>query len=122
VISANRASDATFVRRDTRPTLEFRDLGVAAATEGRVLAQLVKATARSDGPLDRHHHENLEVQFFFVLTGSLVGEYDGVRQEWRRGDCVVQPPGVVHQIVSHSEDLELIEVSLPAAYATILDE
>lgn len=122
MISFSRGVDATFEHRDARPTLEFRDLGVAAATSGRVMAQIVRARARSDGPLDRHHHEQLDDQLFFVLRGSMVGEYDGVQHEWQAGDCIVQPPGVVHQIVSHSDDLELLEVSLPASYATVLDE
>jgi mannose-6-phosphate isomerase-like protein (cupin superfamily) len=34
------------------------------------------------------------------------------------GSCVHQPPGIRHRELGHSEDLELLEVVLPADFKT----
>ena len=34
------------------------------------------------------------------------------------GSCVHQPPGIRHAELGHSDDLELIEITLPAEFAT----
>src|SRR6266849_6548532 len=38
------------------------------------------------------------------------------------GSCVHQPPGIRHAEVAHSDDLELIEITLPAEFETIETE
>lgn len=111
------AAAATFETRPSRPTLSFRDLGIAAVTEGRVTAQVVRATAPSDTPQAPHRHD-VELQFFYVLAGSMTVDHDGTVRELGPGDVVVQPGGVVHRILRHSADLELLEVSAPAGYGT----
>jgi hypothetical protein len=35
------------------------------------------------------------------------------------GSCVHQPPGIAHAELAHSDDLELIEITLPAEFETI---
>ena len=36
----------------------------------------------------------------------------------RAGSCVLQPPGIKHREVRHSEDMELIEIISPADFPT----
>ena len=36
------------------------------------------------------------------------------------GDCVYQAPRVRHREIEHSDDLELLEVTSPAEFATAL--
>jgi hypothetical protein len=34
------------------------------------------------------------------------------------GSCISQPAGVAHNVVGQSDDLEIIEINLPADYGT----
>ena len=34
------------------------------------------------------------------------------------GDCVLQPPGIRHKELAHSDDLEMIEITMPAEFET----
>jgi hypothetical protein len=34
------------------------------------------------------------------------------------GSCVHQPPGIRHREIGHSEDVEMLEVVLPAGFKT----
>ena len=36
----------------------------------------------------------------------------------RAGSCVLQPPGIKHREVRHSDDMELIEIISPADFHT----
>jgi mannose-6-phosphate isomerase-like protein (cupin superfamily) len=36
----------------------------------------------------------------------------------KAGDCVHQPPAIRHAVLGHSQDLELLEVTSPADFAT----
>jgi quercetin dioxygenase-like cupin family protein len=55
----------------------------------------------------------------YVLKGWIEFEYEGqgiVKLE--AGSCVHQPPEIRHREIGHSEDIEMLEVVLPAAFAT----
>jgi len=96
----------------------YRDLGVADATEGRVGAHVIRARGASDAPGERHHHA-LDFQLVYVLRGWVDFEYDGVgRVRLEAGSSVVQPPGIRHAELAHSDDLEMLEITLPARFAT----
>jgi quercetin dioxygenase-like cupin family protein len=54
-----------------------------------------------------------------VTRGWVVFEYEGSGEHvLREGSCVLQPPGIRHREVRHSDDLELIEIISPADFAT----
>ena len=62
----------------------------------------------------------MTAHFVYVLRGSLTFRFAGVA-----GDVVVQagaglsqPAGVAHNVVARSDDLEVLEINLPAAYGT----
>lgn len=100
----------------------YRDLGVAAATGGRVGAHVIRARGALDEPQARHHHA-LDFQLVYVLRGWIDFDYAGVgRVRLEAGSSVVQPPGLRHQELAHSEDLEMLEITLPAAFSTAADE
>ena len=101
-----------------RTFFAYRDLGVAAATEGRVGAHLIRARGASSEEGDRHRH-TLDFQFVYVLRGWVEFAYDGVgRVRLEAGSSVVQPPGIGHVELGHSDDVEMLELTLPAAFAT----
>jgi len=96
----------------------YRDLGVAAATEGRVGAHVIRARGSSSEPGEPHRHA-LDFQLVFVLRGWVEFEYDGVgRVRLEPGSSVVQPPGIRHAELAHSADLEMLEITLPAHFET----
>ena len=46
-------------------------------------------------------------------------EYEGQGEQiLRAGSCVLQPPGIIHREVRHSDDMELIEIISPADFGT----
>ena len=55
----------------------------------------------------------------YVLQGHCSFWYQGEGEvELAPGDCVYQPPGIVHELLSCSGDCELLEITMPAAFST----
>ena len=101
-----------------REFFSYRDLGVAAATEGRVGAHVIRARGESNRRGEPHRHA-LEFQLVYVLRGWVVFAYDGAGEvRLEAGSSVVQPPGIRHAEVAHSADLEMLEITLPAQFET----
>jgi len=66
--------------------------------------------------LHRHH---CDLQMFYVLTGWIKFVYEGHGEHtFSAGDCVFQPPGIVHNELECSDDLEVLEVYSPAVHKT----
>jgi hypothetical protein len=38
----------------------------------------------------------------------------------KEGDCVNQIPGIKHEEIEHSDDLEMLEITMPADFETKL--
>ncbi len=104
-----------------RTFFAYRDLGVAEATGGRVGAHVIRARGASSDAGPTHHHA-LEFQLVYVLRGWVDFDYAGVGTvRLEAGSSVVQPPGMRHAEIAHSEDLEMLEITLPAAFETAMD-
>lgn len=116
--TVSHAGDARF-ERGLRAFFEYRDLGIRRATQGRVEAHVIRAAAGQDFSSQPHRHDT-EFQLVYVLKGWIEFEYEGqgaVRLE--AGSCVYQPPGIRHRELGHSEDVEMLEVVLPAGFTTL---
>lgn len=114
---ASHARDAVF-ERGLRSFFEYRDLGVEQATGARVVAHVIRAAAGQAFSSQPHLHRT-EFQLVYVLKGWIEFEYEGqgkVRLE--AGSCVYQPPGIRHRELGHSDDVEMLEVVMPAGFAT----
>ncbi len=114
---ATHAKDAHF-ERGLRSFFEYRDLGIKDATQGKVVAHVIRAAAGQDFSSQPHQHETT-FQLVYVLKGWIEFEYEGqgvVRLE--AGSCVHQPPGIRHREMGHSEDVEMLEVVLPGDFQT----
>jgi mannose-6-phosphate isomerase-like protein (cupin superfamily) len=118
--SVSHAADAQFRTDGLRDYFEYRDLGIRAATGGRVAAHVIRARASAATPaFDVHHHE-LEFQMVYVLRGWVRFRYEGHGEVLlQAGSCVHQPPGIHHAEIEHSDDLELIEIVMPGDFATV---
>ena len=114
---ASHAKGATF-ERGLRSFYEYRDLGIKTATNGRVDAHVIRAAAGQAFSSQPHLHKT-EFQLIYILKGWIEFEYEGqgvMRLE--AGSCVHQPPNIRHRELGHSEDIEMLEVVLPAGFAT----
>jgi quercetin dioxygenase-like cupin family protein len=118
--SASHLKDAVYQSAGLRAFFEYRDLGIEAATGGRVGAQVIRAKpgAGHDGGTGWHRH-GLEVQLVYILKGWVKFDYEGVGEVLlEAGACVHQPPGIRHVEIDHSDDVEILEITLPADFET----
>ena len=114
---ASHAKDAVF-ERGLRSFYEYRDLGIKKATEGRVDAHVIRAAAVKEFSSQPHAHQT-DFQLVYILKGWIEFEYEGqgvVRLE--AGSCAHQPPNIRHRELGHSDDIEMLEVVLPAGFTT----
>ncbi len=104
-----------------RPFFQYRDLGIRDATNGAVVAHVIRAKPGAPVQPERHHHE-VEFQMVYVLKGWVRFHYEDVGEvTLKAGSCVHQPPGIKHTELAHSDDLELIEIVMPADFPTVKD-
>lgn len=104
--------------RGLRAFFEYRDLGIAQATDGRVVAHVIRAVPGAPSGGGPHLHRTV-FQMVYVLRGWIEFEYEGhglVRLS--EGSCVHQPPSIRHREVGHSDDLEMLEIVMPADFVT----
>jgi mannose-6-phosphate isomerase-like protein (cupin superfamily) len=59
--------------------------------------------------------------FVYVLNGWVRFKFAGVSKPVTvgAGSCISQPAGVAHIVLKQLDDLEIIEINLPATYQTI---
>jgi quercetin dioxygenase-like cupin family protein len=94
------------------PGFEARDIGIAAATDG--LAGVTVARKAGETPTAPFVHDG-EFLFYFVLEGGLTLDAEGQGSHaLAAGDCATVPAGVTHAFGEVLDDIELLEVSLPA--------
>ena len=119
--SISHADSSEFRDDGLRPFFQYRDLGIRDATNGAVVAHVIRAKPGTQLQPERHHHE-VEFQMVYVLKGWVKFHYEGVGEvTLKAGSCVYQPPGIKHTELEHSDDLELIEIVMPADFRTVND-
>ena len=105
-----------------RSFFEYRDLGIKSATGGKFVAHVIRAVPGKHTEPQWHTH-NLEFQMVYILKGWVKFEYEEEGEiTLREGSSVLQPPGIKHREVSHSDDLELLEICSPAVFETNLTD
>lgn len=101
----------------------YRDLGVAAATNGGATAHVIRMITPYTRELSQRHHHDVQFQLVYVLKGWFKTDFEGHGvQTMTQGSCWIQPPNIRHTVVGWSDDCELLEIILPAEHATIVDE
>ncbi len=112
------ADDGKFEGQGLRAFFEYRQLGIAEATQGKFGAHVIRAVPGRHSEAKWHTHD-LDFQMVYVTRGWVVFEYEGQGEViLRAGTCALQPPGIRHREVTHSDDLELIEITSPAEFET----
>ena len=101
-----------------RAFFDYRDLGVDDATQGKFSANVIRAVPGRHGEPAWHIH-HLDFQMIYILQGWVTFEYEGQGEvTFRPGSAALQPPGIRHREIKHSDDLELIEITSPAEFKT----
>jgi len=114
-----RADQAEF-DQGLRAFFAYRDLGIAAASGGRIGAHVIRAVP-GEGPKPAWHTHRLDFQMVYVLRGWVRFEYEDIGEvRLTVGDSVHQPPGIRHREIEHSDDLEMLEVTSPAEFETTM--
>ena len=113
-----RPQDTPYLDQGLRDFFLYRDLGIAAATGGRVLAQLVKANTAPQQGTGWHRHE-AAFHIVYMLKGWARFMYENQETLVAAGDCVHQRPGIRHYLFDYSEDMEYLEIVSPADFKTI---
>ena len=117
--SVSHRKGSKFERRGLRSYFEYRDLGIKRATQGKVVAHVIRARP-GRAPHGEWHYHDIAVQFVYVLKGWVRFEYEGVGEVlMKAGSCFYQPPRIRHRELKHSRDLEMIEVVSPATFKTL---
>ena len=113
------AGSAKFEREGLRADVEYRDLGLAAATGGRIGVKHIRAIKPLLAATGWHWHD-MNAHFVYVLRGSLTFRFAGVEGDVvvRAGSGLSQPAGVAHNVIARSDDLEVLEINMPAVYGT----
>lgn len=113
-----KPDDTTWRADGLRDFFLYRDLGVAAATKGKVIAHLVKANLPPHDGTGWHKHV-AEFQIVIMIKGWARFMYEDKVTLVAAGDCVHQRPGMVHYLFDYSPDMEYLEIVGPANFATV---
>ena len=102
-----------------RSFLKYQDLGVSAASSGRMRAQVMSATAGMTKPTGWHYHV-CDGQFVYALKGWVDLEIeDGQTIRVQAGESLYIPGGLRHNEIATSDTLEILEVCVPADMGTV---
>ncbi len=118
-VASHHSPDA--FEQGLRRYAQYRDLGIAAATKGLARAHVIKMIPPCDpAEVSKRHYHDVEFQMIYVLKGWIKGEYEGAGEvTMRQGSCWLQPPKIKHTVLDYSDDCELLEIILPADFATV---
>jgi hypothetical protein len=104
-----------------RAYAQYRDLGIADATHGLARAHVIRLIGPCNPEeVSKLHFHDVEFQMVYVLKGWVKAYMEGVGETtYRQNACWTQPPKVRHLIMDYSDDVELLEVILPADFETV---
>jgi hypothetical protein len=117
-ISHHREED--FRADGLRAYAQYRDLGIADATHGLARAHVIRLIGPCNPEeVSKLHYHDVEFQMVYVLKGWVKTYMDGVGETtFQVGSSWTQPPKIKHLILDYSDDVELLEVILPADFET----
>ncbi|MDE5462072.1 cupin domain-containing protein [Bradyrhizobium sp. CSS354] len=120
-IAVSHYREEDFKADGLRTYAKYRDLGIAAASHGLAQAHVI----RLQGPcnpdeVSKLHFHDVEFQMVYVLKGWVKTYMDGEGETlMKEGSAWTQPPKIKHMILDYSDDVELLEVILPAEFRTV---
>jgi mannose-6-phosphate isomerase-like protein (cupin superfamily) len=117
-ISHHREED--FKADGLRAYAKYRDLGIADASRGLAQAHVIRLIGPCDpAEVSKLHFHDVEFQMVYVLKGWVKTYMEGQGETlMQQGSAWTQPPRIKHLILDYSDDVELLEVILPAEFKT----
>jgi len=104
-----------------RDYFSYRDLGVTAASNGRIVAQINRANYQLTEEGELHHHV-LTHQMNLVLGGSANMKFEGIGEvKLITGTSFYMPPNIKHTFVSCTKNFTTMEICTPAYFDTVED-
>ena len=118
-ISHHREED--FKADGLRTYAHYRNLGIADATHGLAQAHVIRLIGPCNpAEVSKLHYHDVEFQMVYVLKGWVKTYMEGQGETMmKEGSCWTQPPRIKHLIMDYSDDVELLEVILPAEFKTV---
>jgi hypothetical protein len=118
-ISHHREED--FKADGLRTYAKYRDLGIAEASHGLAQAHVIRLIGPCNpAEVSKLHYHDIEFQMVYVLKGWVKTYMEGQGETlMKEGSAWTQPPRIKHLIMDYSDDVELLEVILPAEFKTV---
>jgi hypothetical protein len=118
-ISHHREED--FKADGLRAYAHYRDLGIKDATGGLAQAHVIRLIGPCNPEeVSKLHFHDIDFQMVYVLKGWVKTYMEGQGEStMREGSAWTQPPKIRHMILDYSDDVELLEVILPAEFKTV---
>jgi len=104
-----------------RAGMQYRDL-IPDRLGGSIIASHIRIP--DGGPVpDMVHYHTVGFQLIFCYRGwvDLVYEDQGEPFRLHAGNCVIQPPEIRHRVLYASDNIEVIEIGVPAEHVTTID-
>ena len=104
-----------------RAGMQYRDL-IPDRLGGSIIASHIRIP--DGGPVpDMVHYHTVGFQLIFCYRGwvDLVYEDQGEPFRLHAGNCVIQPPEIRHRVLYASDNIEVIEIGVPAEHITTID-
>ena len=105
------------------PDFQSRDTTIAAHTGNVAGVHVIRPTEGAAPVTSDWARHDTDILFSFVMEGQMTLENEaGSTHALAAGDAFVIPPGMKTRYAAATSDLELLEVSLPGAFATVIGE
>jgi hypothetical protein len=119
-VATSHHREEDFKADGLRTYAKYRDLGIADATHGLARAHVIRLVGPCNPEeVSKLHFHDVEFQMVYVLKGWVKTYMDGVGETtYQQNACWTQPPKIRHLIMDYSDDVELLEVILPADFET----
>ncbi|WP_372573234.1 cupin domain-containing protein [Ruegeria jejuensis] len=104
-----------------RAGMHYRDL-VPDRLGGSIIASHIRIP--DGGPVpDMVHFHKVGFQLIFCIHGwvDVVYEDQGAKMRLYAGDCFIQPPEIRHRVLEASDNVQVIEIGVPAEHVTEID-
>ncbi|GHF60889.1 cupin domain-containing protein [Seohaeicola zhoushanensis] len=104
-----------------RAGMQYRDL-IPSRLGGSIIASHIRIP--DGGPVpDMVHYHKVGFQLIFCVNGwvDVVYEDQGPKMRLTPGDCFIQPPEIRHRVLEASDNVQVIEIGVPAEHVTEID-
>jgi hypothetical protein len=120
-IAISHYRDEDFKADGLRAYAHYRDLGVAEASQGLARAHVIRLIGPCNpDEVSKLHFHDVDFQMVYVLKGWVKTYMEGQGETlMKQGSSWTQPPRIKHLIMDYSDDVELLEVILPADFKTV---